>query len=177
MRRVLEEIRVLLEADPAWTRRDARTRFARLGASSLDLDVFAYVRAATLPEFLAVQEDLLLRILEIVEDAGTSVAFPSQTVYVRRTPSAAAASEDPSAAIAPRPVPWRPRSTPRPRTPTRDGGRDDAGRDPGPSEPGPPAAFSAPPGRRGGDREQREPRHGAESGRHAGGEDVSGLTG
>jgi len=35
------------------------------------------------PEFLAVQEDLLLRILDVVEKAGASVAFPSQTVYVR----------------------------------------------------------------------------------------------
>ncbi len=32
-------------------------------------------------EFLAVQEELLLRVLEIVEAAGTSVGFPSQTVY------------------------------------------------------------------------------------------------
>ena len=29
------------------------------------------------------QEDLLLRILEIVEQAGTSVAFPTQTVHLR----------------------------------------------------------------------------------------------
>jgi MscS family membrane protein len=32
--------------------------------------------------FLHVQEDLLLRILEIVEASGTHLAFPSQTTYV-----------------------------------------------------------------------------------------------
>ncbi len=103
MRRVLEEIRALLEADPRVDSQDARTRFARLNASSLDVDVFAYVRAATLVEFLAVQEDLLLRILEIVEKAGTSVAFPSQTVYVRRS-SPDGAPEDSRAAAVPQPV-------------------------------------------------------------------------
>jgi MscS family membrane protein len=83
MRQVLEEIRSLLDADPRVDSEDARSRFARLNASSLDIDVSAYVRASTNPEFLAVQEDLLLRILDVVEKAGTSVAFPSQTVYVR----------------------------------------------------------------------------------------------
>jgi MscS family membrane protein len=94
MRQVLEEIRALLDADPRVDSEDARSRFARLNASSLDIDVSAYVRATTNPEFLAVQEDLLLRILDVVEKAGTSVAFPSQTVYVRGTSSASAASEN-----------------------------------------------------------------------------------
>jgi len=95
MRQVLEEIRALLDADPRVDSEDARSRFARLNASSLDIDVSAYVRASTNPEFLAVQEDLLLRILDVVEKAGASVAFPSQTVYVRGSgspPSAPGAS-------------------------------------------------------------------------------------
>jgi MscS family membrane protein len=32
--------------------------------------------------FLEIQEDLLLRILDIVEKSGTSFAFPSHTAYV-----------------------------------------------------------------------------------------------
>ena len=56
----------------------------RLGDSSLDVEIFAYVRVETHAEFLAVQEELLLRILELVETAGTSIAFPSRTVYMRQ---------------------------------------------------------------------------------------------
>ena len=61
----------------------ATVNLLRVYASSLDIDVYAYVRAESYAEFLGVQEELLLRILDIVEHAGTSVAFPTQTVYVR----------------------------------------------------------------------------------------------
>jgi small-conductance mechanosensitive channel len=46
------------------------------------VEVFAYVRAATYAEFLGIQEELLVGILKIVADAGTSIAFPSRTVYL-----------------------------------------------------------------------------------------------
>jgi MscS family membrane protein len=82
MRRVLEEARNLLAADPRVETEGARVRFKALSEFSLDVEIFAYVRAATYPEFLAVQEELLLRLLAIVEQAGTSVAFPSRTVYI-----------------------------------------------------------------------------------------------
>ncbi len=82
MRRVLEGARRMLAADPRVENEGARVRFLRLAESSLDVEIFAYVHAATMPEFLAVQEELLLGILSIVEEAGTSVAFPSRTVYL-----------------------------------------------------------------------------------------------
>ena len=62
----------------------ARIRFARFGSSSLDLDVFAYVRSGDMAGFLEVQEDLLLRIMDIVERSGTGFAFPSSTTYLAR---------------------------------------------------------------------------------------------
>ena len=83
MRQVLENIRNLMVADPRVETEGSRARFVRLGASTLDVDVYGYVRAESYAEFLGVQEDLLLRILDIVEQAGTSVAFPTQTVHVR----------------------------------------------------------------------------------------------
>jgi MscS family membrane protein len=99
MRKVLDGIRNLMAADPRVETEGSRARFARLGASSLDIDVFAYVRAETYPEFLGAQEELLLRILEIVEQAETSVAFPTQTVHVRASgPPAAALGKDRSPA-------------------------------------------------------------------------------
>jgi MscS family membrane protein len=92
MRQVLEAIRSLMVADPRIETDGSRARFARLGASSLDVDVYAYVRAESYAEFLGVQEELLLRILGIVERAGTSVAFPTQTVHVRAAEAPAPAS-------------------------------------------------------------------------------------
>ena len=99
MRQVLEGIRNLMTADPRVETEGSRARFVRLGASSLDIDVFGYVRAESYPEFLGVQEELLLRILDLVEQAGTSVAFPTQTLHVRAqgAPADAARKDRPPA--------------------------------------------------------------------------------
>ena len=82
LRYVLAEIRQMLYAHPRVETPSARIRFVKLGASSLDLEIFAYVLATDYAVFLEIQEDLLLRILDIVEKSGTSFAFPSHTAYV-----------------------------------------------------------------------------------------------
>ena len=51
----------------------------RFGASSLDLEASAYVLATDLETYLKIQEELLLQIMDAVEAAGTTLAFPSQT--------------------------------------------------------------------------------------------------
>jgi MscS family membrane protein len=84
LRYVLAEIRRLLYAHPKVESESARTRFVRFGGSSLDLEIFAYVLATDYAVFLAIQEDLLLRIMDIIDASGTSIAFPSQTTYFAR---------------------------------------------------------------------------------------------
>jgi MscS family membrane protein len=84
LRYVLAEIRRMLYEHPKVENDAARIRFARFGNSSLDLDVFAYVRSSDMAGFLEVQEDLLLRIMDIVERSGTGFAFPSSTTYLAR---------------------------------------------------------------------------------------------
>ena len=82
MRYVLVEVGKMLHAHPRVDSDPARIRFEQLGAYSLDLGVFAYVRAGDWSEFLEIAEDLNLRIMDIVAKAGTSFAFPSQTTYL-----------------------------------------------------------------------------------------------
>jgi len=84
MRRILESLQKMLADDRRIVEENMRVRFLALGASSLDIEMFAYVRAPTYAEFLAVQQELLLKTLDIVEQTGTSIAFPSHTVYLRR---------------------------------------------------------------------------------------------
>jgi hypothetical protein len=50
----------------------------------MDLEIFAYVLETEYEAFLAVQEDLLLRIMDLVESSGSGFAFPSQTVYMKK---------------------------------------------------------------------------------------------
>ena len=84
LRYVLTEIRRLLYAHPKVESESARIRFVGFGASALTLEIFSYVRATDYGVFLEIQEDLLLRIMDIIEQSGTSFAFPSHTTYVAR---------------------------------------------------------------------------------------------
>ncbi len=84
LRYLLAGIRSMLYSHPKVERDGARIRFVGFGGSSLDLEIFAYVRATEMPEFLAIQEDLLLRIMDIIAKAGTGIAFPSQTTYLAK---------------------------------------------------------------------------------------------
>jgi MscS family membrane protein len=63
-----------------------RVRFFRLGPFSLDVEIFAYFFARDWAHFLEIQELLLFGVTEIVEKAGTKIAFPSQTMYVASAP-------------------------------------------------------------------------------------------
>jgi MscS family membrane protein len=84
LRHVLVEIRRMLYAHPRIDPRPARIRFASFGAYSLDLEIFAYVRTSDYDDFLAVREDVYLRVMDIVAESGTGFAFPSQTTYLAR---------------------------------------------------------------------------------------------
>jgi MscS family membrane protein len=81
LRHVLVHLRELLHAHPRIDPDPARVRFVGFGANSLDLEVYAYVRTRDYDEFLAVREDLYLRMMDVVAASGTAFAFPSQTVY------------------------------------------------------------------------------------------------
>ena len=48
------------------------------------MEIFAYVLETVQESFLAVQEDLLLRIMDLVEASGSGFAFPSQTLYMAK---------------------------------------------------------------------------------------------
>ena len=82
MRAVLSDLRTLLYSHAKVRQEGARVRLVEFGASSLNLEVFSYVLAVDFNEFLAIKEDLMLRIMDIVEKAGTGFAFASQTLYV-----------------------------------------------------------------------------------------------
>ena len=86
LQHVLKEIRTMLSEYPGVEPTTYRTRFVRFGDFSLDIEVLAYVLTPDWEGFLAVQEDLLIRLMGIIEASGTSFAFPSQTMYITKDP-------------------------------------------------------------------------------------------
>lgn len=84
MRFLLLELKKLLVGHPKVHPDPARVRFTGFGAFSLDLEIFAYIMTRDFNEYLAIQEDLFLRIIDVVERSGTGFAFPSQTIYTAK---------------------------------------------------------------------------------------------
>jgi MscS family membrane protein len=84
LRRLVETIGAALAAHPKVAPDPLRVRFVGFGASSLEIEVLAFVVTQDVNEFYSVREELLLRIMDLVAEAGTSFAFPSQTLYLGR---------------------------------------------------------------------------------------------
>ena len=82
LRYVLVKLQQLLLGHPRVDPDPARARFIGFGASSVDIEVFAYVMTRDWAEFLGIRQDILLRIMDLVEQAGAAFAFPSQTLYL-----------------------------------------------------------------------------------------------
>jgi MscS family membrane protein len=83
---LLEALRRLLAAHPMVEKSPGfpRVVLTGFGASSIDIELRAYVLTSDYGTFLKIQEDLILDIMRTVEAAGTGFAFPSQTAYLAR---------------------------------------------------------------------------------------------
>jgi len=86
LRYVLSEARRLLYEHPKVETVSARIRLAGMEPGWPVLEVFTYLLTVDPAEFTAVREDIMLRLMSIVEDAGTGFTFPSQNVYLSRNP-------------------------------------------------------------------------------------------
>ena len=78
MRQLLDSISGLLGSNPKVDSLGSSVRFAAVGAYSLDLDISAYILTSDDDEFSRIQQELLLRLLEAIEGAGTRLAIPTQ---------------------------------------------------------------------------------------------------
>lgn len=62
-------------------------RIDRFSDSSIDILIYCFTKTTVWGEWLAIKETLACEIKRIVETAGASFAFPSQSVYVETLPS------------------------------------------------------------------------------------------
>jgi MscS family membrane protein len=91
IRAVVEGIAQLFDANPKVDPGALPVRFVALGEYAHRLDIVAYVKTRVENEFLAIQAELLVSILAVIEAAGTSLAVPvSETINVAGQPEAAA---------------------------------------------------------------------------------------
>jgi MscS family membrane protein len=84
-----EQLRLLLKEIPALLRRHPKVdpdviwaRFVGFGESSLDIELRCHILTGVFKEFLAIREDLLLQIMDLVIGAGAGFAVPVRSLFV-----------------------------------------------------------------------------------------------
>jgi MscS family membrane protein len=82
MRQVVLELERLLRGVPEVWPDTIVAKFGALGASSLDVEVLCWFQTSNFDEFRRIRQEVLLGILRVVREAGTSVAFPTRTVHL-----------------------------------------------------------------------------------------------
>jgi MscS family membrane protein len=87
--KVLSSLSEILRGHPKVETGDLPVRFVGVGAYSLDVEVVAYVTTSDYDKFLALQQELLLKMLQAVEQAGTALAVPIQESFESQRPTRA----------------------------------------------------------------------------------------
>ena len=81
VRQLLDTLSRIVNETPKIERTARPVHFAGVGTYSLDLDIGAYFTTTDDEALAPIQEDLYLRILDAVAEAGTSLALPTQAYY------------------------------------------------------------------------------------------------
>jgi MscS family membrane protein len=78
---LLSELESMLKDHEKIAEERLRVRFIGFGEYFLEIELYAYATTTDWPEFLEIREDILLKVMEIVERAGTRLALPTEIHY------------------------------------------------------------------------------------------------
>jgi MscS family membrane protein len=84
MRKILEEVEKLLRGHPKTWPDNVVVRFKEFAPSSLDVDVMCWFMTADYAEFTMIKQNLMLEIMAIIQRNGSSFAYPTQTVVMKK---------------------------------------------------------------------------------------------
>jgi MscS family membrane protein len=84
LRFILSEVRRLLYSHPKVESTTVRVRLIDVAGAAPTVEILAYVLTQDFNEFAAVREDVLLRIMDVVDSSGSGLALPAQTLYIGR---------------------------------------------------------------------------------------------
>lgn len=82
MRQAVAAIRQLLREHPAIDQEFFLVNFTDFGASSLDILVYCFTTSTVWGDYLEAREEVCLKIMDLLEQLGLEIAFPSRTIYL-----------------------------------------------------------------------------------------------
>ena len=82
---VLEKLKSILLQQNKVNPDPARVKLVAINKEGIKVEVFAFIDTIDGNEFMDIQENLYLDMLDAIEGSGTQLAMPSQTVYIANT--------------------------------------------------------------------------------------------
>jgi MscS family membrane protein len=86
LRFVLDGVEKMLNEDPTVESGSSRLRVTNFAGAAFELELFAFVKTGDMREFTGFRQEILLKIAEIVESAGTGFAAPTRLTYQSKDP-------------------------------------------------------------------------------------------
>jgi MscS family membrane protein len=87
IKEVLEGIKKIIEEDDRFDHSFYMVKFTDFGAYSLNIYIYCFTKTTVWADFLTVRGEFNLKIMQLLEELGVEIAFPSQTLYLNKTPS------------------------------------------------------------------------------------------
>lgn len=88
---IVNELRQYLKTNPDFIYDDNVVYVTGFGASAINILVNILIVSADYGQFMRAQQNLIYKIIELVENNGSDFAFPSQSLYIEKLPAGAAA--------------------------------------------------------------------------------------
>jgi MscS family membrane protein len=89
LRFVLDGVQSMLNGHPSIESGTSRIRVNDFAGAAFELELFAYGKTGDWAAFTAIRQDVILKVAEIVEAAGTHFAGPTQLTYLAGDPAVA----------------------------------------------------------------------------------------
>jgi len=84
---IVKEIKYMLHNHEKISQKETLlVNFESFGDSALNIFIYTFTSTANWEKYLDIREDIHVKIMKIVEDNGSSFAFPSQSLYIEEMP-------------------------------------------------------------------------------------------
>jgi MscS family membrane protein len=94
LRAVMQKLESMLRAHERLSEEPLRVRLMQIGEYFHEIEIYAYAMTNSWPEFLEIREDVLFKVMETLDSAGTRLALPAGVRYVEDHRAFATASGD-----------------------------------------------------------------------------------
>ena len=84
LEKLMKDLQAMLDASPLTNKGTNIVQLASFGDSSINILISAYLLTNVYTEFLQMQNDLNLNIMDIMQADGVDFAFPSTSVYIEK---------------------------------------------------------------------------------------------